>query len=112
MFLAISLCFSGLFFSQSLFLHFGEQHFKLFDIYIDSFWLKKDIVTTIGKRFNLDTPKYWIGSIQDAIDKVKTNPISSFGAFTIEGYVGQPIIRLANAMGNRIITKIKVKDFK
>ncbi len=91
---------------------FGEQHFKLFDIYIDSFWLKKDVVAAIGKQFNLDTPEYWIGSIQDAINKVKTEPTSSFGNFTIEGYVGQPTIRLANAKNERIITKIKVKDFK
>ena len=90
---------------------FGKQHLKLFDIFISGWWLRKDDVDTIGKALNLDTPVIWIGTIQDAIDKVKTLPQSSFGDFTIEGYVGQPCVRLSDAGGHRIVTKIKVKDF-
>ncbi len=90
---------------------FGEQHFKLFDIYIEGYWLSKDIVKTLGNQFNLDTPQTWIGTMQEAINKVKVKPKSTFGDFIIEGYVGTPICRLFNEKKERIITKIKVKDF-
>ena len=91
--------------------NFGSQHFKLFDVYINGFWLQKDDVLDIANKLSLDTPITWIGTIQDAIDKVKTLPVSSFGNFTIEGYVGQPIVRLNDAKQKRITTKIKVCDF-
>ena len=91
--------------------NFGNQHFKLFDVYINGFWLQKDDVLDIANKLSLDTPITWIGTIQDAIDKVKTLPMSSFGNFTIEGYVGQPIVRLNDAKQKRITTKIKVCDF-
>jgi hypothetical protein len=90
---------------------FGEQHFKLFDILIGNFYLEKSAVAEIGEKLNLDTPPTWIGTIQEAIDKVKTLPKSTFGDFIIEGYVGQPLIRLNNAKGDRIVAKIKVCDF-
>jgi hypothetical protein len=90
---------------------FGEQHFKLFDILIGQFYLEKPAVADIASKLNLDTPTTWIGNIQEAIDKVKTLPKSTFGDFTIEGYVGQPLVRLNNAKGERIVTKIKVRDF-
>ena len=91
--------------------NFGNQHFKLFDVYINGFWLQKDDVLDIANKLSLDTPITWIGTIQDAINKVKTIPVSSFGNFTIEGYVGQPIVRLNDAKQKRITTKIKVCDF-
>jgi len=90
---------------------FGEQHFKLFDVKIGEYWLKKDVVAAIGKQFELDTPPIWTGTIQEAIDKVKTEPRSIFGNFIIEGYVGTPACRLYNNKMQRIMTKIKVKDF-
>jgi hypothetical protein len=91
--------------------HYGQQHFKLFDVYINGFWLKKEAVKDIASKINLDTVTTWTGTIQDAIDKVKTLPKSTFGDFTLEGYVGEPLVRLLDAHHKRIITKIKVCDF-
>ena len=54
---------------------------------------------------------YTFEDIQEAIDKVRTLPKSAFGDFVIEGYVGQPLVRLQDAKGDRIVTKIKVVDF-
>jgi len=91
---------------------FGLQHFILFDILIESYWLKRDVVAGIAKRINLKhSPVIFTGTIHDAITSVKTLPTSVFGDFTIEGYVGAPAIRLNDQHQNRIITKIKVKDF-
>ena len=91
---------------------FGEPHFKLFDVYISEFWLEKNAVAGIGHQFGLDTPSTWTGTMQEAIDKVRTKPKSTFGDFIIEGYVGVPTCRIYNGRKNRIITKIKVRDFK
>lgn len=91
--------------------NFGEQHIKLFDVLINNFYLNKESVKDIATKLNLDTVDTWVGTIQEAIDKVKTLPKSSFGDFVIEGYVGQPLVRLQNAHGDRIVTKIKVVDF-
>ena len=90
---------------------FGKQHFKLFDVLINEFYLEKPDVAEIAKKINLDVPTFWIGTVQEAINKVKTLPKSGFGDFVIEGYVGQPLVRLNNAKGDRIVTKIKVRDF-
>ncbi len=90
---------------------YGQQHFKLFDVYINGFWLKKEAVKDIASKINLDTVTTWTGTIQDAIDKVKTLPKSIFGDFTLEGYVGVPLIGLLDVQHRRIITKIKVCDF-
>jgi hypothetical protein len=90
---------------------FGKQHFKLFDILIGNYWLKPIDVYEIGCKLNLDTPHYWEGTIEEAIDSVKKLPKSSFGDFIMEGYVGCPSVRLNDASGNRIVTKIKVVDF-
>ena len=91
--------------------YYGEQHFKLFDIFIGGYYLEKDNVRLLGEKLKLDTPKYWYGTIKEAIDRVKRLPKSYFGDFTIEGYVGQPLVRLLNTNKERIITKIKVVDF-
>ncbi len=90
---------------------YGPQHFKLFDVLVGSFWLEKSAVKSIADTLNLDSPDTWIGTVKDAIDRVITKPKSVFGDFVIEGYVGQPVVRLADAKGNRICTKIKVVDF-
>lgn len=90
---------------------YGEQHFKLFDVNIGGIWLKKEAVKDIADKINLDTVTTWVGTIQDAIDKVRTLPTSAFGEFTLEGYVGEPLVRLLDVQGRRIITKIKVCDF-
>jgi len=90
---------------------FGEQHFKLFDVKIGKFWLKRDDVINIANKISLSTPLYWMGTITDAVGRAITEPKSEFGNFTIEGYVGVPVGDFLDRSGNRIITKIKVKDF-
>lgn len=92
--------------------NFGEQHFKLFDISIGGYWLKREDVDSIAEAIHLDSVPSWTGTIQEAIDKVKEKPKSHFGDFILEGYVGVPKLGLISRKGERIITKIKVVDFK
>jgi hypothetical protein len=91
---------------------YGHQHFKLFDVFIDNWWLKEYAVKDIGASLEFDTPLHWSGTIDEAISLVKTHPKSEYGDFVLEGYVGTPMCGLKDRNGKRIITKIKVKDFR
>ena len=93
--------------------NYGPQHFKLFDILIGNYWLEASAVEDIATALNLtNAPVVLKGTIAEAIEYVKKEPNSAFGEFMSEGLVGCPSVRLNDARGHRIITKVKVKDFK
>lgn len=91
-----------------------EQKFILFDVAVGETFLKREDVEEIAKAFSLDVvPIIITGTIQQAVDYVKTKPKSSFAIDEkeSEGLVGVPKARLTDFRGNRIIVKVKVKDF-
>ena len=86
--------------------------FVLFDIKVDDWWLKRDTVEEIAESLNIATvPIVGRGTLQEAIEIVKAGFPSQWGDFTAEGLVIKPAIDLFNRRGNRIITKVKHKDF-
>lgn len=92
-----------------------DVSFILFDVYFpeQDLWLKREAVESIAKSFGIDAvPIIFTGTIQDAIDYVKTAPQSRFGTAKMEGLVGRPAVEVRDRRGNRVITKIKVRDFK
>ena len=92
-----------------------DVSFILFDVYFpeQDLWLKRDAVENIARSFGIDAvPIIFTGTIQDAIDYVKTAPQSRFGTAKMEGLVGRPAVEVRDRRGNRVITKIKVRDFK
>ena len=91
---------------------FGQQHIKLFDVKIDTYWLSKDVVKEIANQFNLDyAPIILVGTIAEAIKYVKQKNNSTFGSFESEGLVGTPSVLLLDRKSQIIRTKIKVRDF-
>lgn len=91
---------------------FGEQHCKLLDVNVGGWWLEKCAVKEIAESLRLDhAPVAFYGSIHDAIALTKCQPKSAFGEFAVEGYVGQPLIRLFDSRRARICAKVKVRDF-
>lgn len=89
------------------------QDFILFDVMIAGNWQPRESVEDIAKTFNIDiVPIVLEGTIQEAVNYVKTKPKSKFGTADSEGVVGRPIIEMQDRTGNRIIVKIKVKDFE
>ena len=98
---------------QSGSLYKQTQDFILFDVKVDETWLKRDDVEKIAQTFNLDVvPVILVGTIQEAVDLVKTKPISPIGeGKPSEGLVGVPNARLTDFRGNRVIVKIKACDF-
>lgn len=93
----------------------SDVSFILFDIFLPDhdLWLKRDAVEGIAKAFNIDVvPIILTGTIQEAVDYVKTAPKSRFGTAQMEGVVGRPAVEVLDRTGGRVIVKIKVKDFE
>jgi hypothetical protein len=87
--------------------------FILFDILIDEFWLlRKDVIDIANKLEIKSVPIVGDGTIQEAIDFVRNDfNKSEFGDFQAEGVVLRPEAELFARNGQRIITKVKYKDF-
>ena len=94
-------------------LYRSDQDFVLFDVRVGKWWLQRKDVEDIAVVLGLDVvPIIGSGSLQDAIDKVKLGITSNWGNFEAEGIVARPRVELVTRGGQRIITKIKARDFK
>lgn len=88
-------------------------NFILFDVLVGNVYLKRDAVIEVGEAFNLNiVPVILSGTVYDAIDYVKEEPESRLAPVVMEGLVGRPPCELRDRLGNRVILKIKVRDFK
>lgn len=93
-----------------------ENLFRVFDINIDGWWLEWDDVLDICAKLELETaPYYGEMTIAEAEEMVKPGfkcPISEDPELIAEGLVLRPIVQLFNKRGERIMVKIKYKDYK
>lgn len=90
-----------------------DQGFVLFDVKIGDWWLLRDDVESIAEKFKIDiVPIIYVGTLFDAITMAKTGFNSTWGGFQAEGIVARPEVELKTRNGQRIITKIKCRDFK
>lgn len=117
---------------QSGGLYRKDQSFVLFDVKIGDFWLDRVNVNDVAKKLGIDAvPVLGYGTLWDGVSIVKGDPPvgkhfnvtygywngrdgmrSAWGDFEAEGIVARPEIPLFNRQGNRIITKIKARDFR
>ena len=51
-------------------------------------------------------------TLPEAIEVVKKGYNSAFGEFLAEGLIAEPLVPMFNRKGERVITKIKTRDFK
>ena len=87
--------------------------FVLFDVWIDGWWLRREAVEDISLKLGIDTvPVVGRGPIQKAINLVLGGLLSRWGDFQVEGLVLRPEVDLMTRTGQRIITKLKYKDFQ
>lgn len=92
---------------------YGKVHgFALFDIRIGDWWLKSEQVEFIGHELGLEVaPIVGMGDLGMMVKMVKEGFKSAWGNFVAEGLIARPTIQLFNRKGERIITKLKHRDF-
>ncbi len=91
-----------------------NAEFILFDVAVGDTFLERKNIEDIAKSFNLKVvPIILTGTIQQAVDYVKSMPKSAISAEEkeSEGLVGTPATRMKDVKGDRIIIKVKVRDF-
>lgn len=93
-------------------LYRSDVSFILFDVMINGNYQPRESVGYIATILGLEVvPIVLTGDIDDAVEFVKTKPKSTIGNAPMEGVVGRPMVEMQDRVGNRVIVKIKVKDF-
>jgi hypothetical protein len=86
--------------------------FILFDVMINNNWLSRESVEDIANHLKIKVvPIVGKGNLTSAINLAKKGYNSLIGTQVAEGLVMKPVLELNDRMGNRIITKVKYKDF-
>lgn len=88
--------------------------FVLFDVLVDEYlWLERRNVEDIAGKLGISfVPIVGQGNLFELNEFVKEGYKSTWGDFPAEGVVARPLIELRDRRNNRIITKLKHKDFK
>lgn len=87
------------------------QGFVLFDVFCDM-WLERSSVEEIGAQLGCPVvPIIGSGTLHEMVRRVRGNLGSTWGDFQAEGIVARPEVELLNRRGERVITKLKRKDF-
>lgn len=85
----------------------------LFDLLIGKNYQSRADVERCAKSFGLRAvPIVGRGTLDEAIAYVKGHPDSVVGNLPMEGVVCRPKMELCDRCGNRLIVKIKYKDFR
>jgi len=91
----------------------GRQSFILFDVNVGGWWLQPEAVLDVAQTLELDmVPELGQYTLYEAIDMVQKGIKSRFGPFEAEGVVAVPLVQLFNRKGERIIVKLKTKDWE
>ena len=89
--------------------------FILFDVKIGVWWLKRWDIEGIADNLNVPiVPLIGVMRLEEAVRMVKEgfkSTIAENKNYMAEGLVMKPIVELFNRRGERVITKIKHKDF-
>lgn len=87
--------------------------FILFDLMVSGNYQPREVVCSAARIFGVKcVPVVGIGTLDEAVAYIKTNPKSTIGTCDMEGIVCRPLLELQDRCGNRVIVKIKWNDFK
>lgn len=89
-----------------------DQSFVLFDVMVGGLWLERGNVEDVAEKLGIDiVPIAATTTLDAAIYLVREGFRSRWGNFIAEGLVGVPVGNFLTRRGERIIVKIKHKDF-
>jgi len=91
-------------------------NFILFDCKVGNLWLSRENVEDIAEKLKIDiVPVIGTGTLMEAVNFVKkgfTSTIAVNKEYIAEGLIMKPKVELLSRTGERIIAKIKYRDFK
>lgn len=91
---------------------YGPVNFRLFDVYIGGYWLNRENVSDIAAKFGIDhAPFMFRGTLEEGVEFIKKHPKSVLRDAEMEGIVGRPMVQMFSRTGERIMVKIKCRDF-
>lgn len=91
---------------------YGPVDFILFDVWVEGLWLRITDAYDIADKFGIKTvPFLGYKTLEEAVNFVKSQPHSYLKENTMEGIVAKPAIGVLSRTGERIIVKIKCRDF-
>lgn len=86
--------------------------FILFDLYVGGNYQSRDAVEGIARMFSIQAvPVVGVGTLAEAEEYVRSQPKSMLGECLMEGIVARPFVELHDRTGERLIVKIKRRDF-
>ena len=90
-----------------------DQKFILFDVLIGDWWMEPSAVQDIATGLNVAwVPALGFWSTRDAIEFVRVGLHSKVGDCVAEGVVCRSVPQLFNRRGERVMWKLKVKDYE
>jgi len=98
---------------------YGDPKFVLFDVAVKDtqkpdhwWWLDHENVKDVAKKMGFEfSPVIGTGTLYDMNDMVKNGLPSAWGDFEAEGIVARPRVQMWSRRGERIVAKLKTKDF-
>lgn len=89
-----------------------DQGLIVFDVKIGPWWLSDENVFDVAQKLRFDmVPDVGVFTPRQAWYRITEGPQSVWDTARIEGYVGRPIVDLYTRKGERIIMKVKCKDW-
>jgi hypothetical protein len=89
--------------------------FILFDVKVDTWWLNRENIEDIATKLQVPiVPIIGRGTLQQAVDFVKAGYKSTIAhnkEYVAEGLIMKPKVEMFSRKGERIVAKIKYKDF-
>jgi hypothetical protein len=90
-----------------------DQGFILFDVNVNGVWLKREDVEQIAEKFEVPvTPIIGEGTLAHALSLCKYGFRSKLRESLPEGLILRPKYELRDRRGDRIISKLKLRDFR
>jgi hypothetical protein len=91
-----------------------DKNFILFDVKVGEVWLSRENVADVATNLECRiVPRLMTGTLVDAVGFARTGykSIEAGERCVAEGIIMRPVTELFNRRGERVITKIKFKDF-
>ncbi len=94
--------------------YLDHQDVVLFDVLVGGkWWLDRENVCEVAEHLDMViVPEIGMGTLAGMVEKVREGFKSRWGDFLAEGIVARPAVELMTRAGERIITKLKHKDFR